>query len=147
MGNDDFSQIENGSQSNSQTGLLQKSVSGKAKDIMNCGVTTVKVGQSVYEAIKTMVEKGISGLPVVDDSSATGTGLAGIITEKDVLKALYSKEYLQGGVEDYMTKDVVSFDVEDDLADICDCLSNNGFRRVPIFKEGKLAGVISRADR
>lgn len=149
MGNNDSSQIVNSGQSNSRVCLLGKNVPGKAKDIMRCGVATVRVGQSVYEAIKVMLEKEISGLAVVDDM-----GLVGIITEKDVLASLYGAEFLQGGVEAYMTKDVVSFDVEDALADIYDCLTNNHFRRVPIFKpcpergrgKGQLAGIISRAD-
>ena len=88
-----------------------------------------------------MIEKNISGLPVVDD-----TGLVGIISEKDVLRLLYDNKVLQGSVGDYMTGNVVSFDEEENLADICDCLMNNYFRRVPILLHGKFFGVISRAD-
>jgi len=141
MDNDNFSQTINSGQPDSNLALLQRNMPGKAEDIMKCGVITVRVGQSVYEAIKIMVEESISGLPVVDER-----GLVGIISEKDVLTSLYNAEFLQGGVEDYMTKDAVGFDVEDALSDICDCLTNNHFRKVPIFNQGRLAGIISRAD-
>jgi CBS domain-containing protein len=141
MDNNNFSRTINSGQSESNLALLQRNMPGKAKDIMKCGVITVRVGQSVYEAIKIMVEKSISGLPVINDR-----GLVGIISEKDILTSLYNTEFLQGGVEDYMTKEVVGFDVEDSLSDICDCLINNHFRRVPIFNQGRLAGIISRAD-
>lgn len=141
MDNDNFSRTANSGQPESNLAFLQGNLPGKAKDIMKCGVITVRVGQSVYEAIKIMAENSISGLPVVDDS-----GLAGVISEKDVLTSLYNTEFLQGGVEDYMTKEVIGFDVEDALSDICDCLTNNHFRRVPIFNQGRLVGIISRAD-
>jgi CBS domain-containing protein len=88
-----------------------------------------------------MVEKDISGLPVVDD-----TGLVGIISEKNVLKLLYETESVTGNVEEFMTTDVICFDQEDSLVDICNCLIDNGFRRVPVLNQGKLAGIISRAD-
>jgi len=121
--------------------VLEKNEPGKAKDIAKYGVITIEKDKSVYDAIRKLVEKNISGLPVVDD-----TGLVGIISEKDVLRLLYDKKLLRGSVGDYMTGDVVSFDEEDNLANICDCLVNNHFRRVPILHRGKLVGILSRAD-
>ena len=49
-------------------------------------------------------------------------------------------------VENFMTKGVVSFNEDDSLIDITECLIKNNFRRVPIVAEGKLAGIISRKD-
>ena len=45
-----------------------------------------------------------------------------------------------------MTEDIVSFDQDDDLIAICECLTNNHFRRVPIVSQGKLVGIVSRRD-
>ena len=53
----------------------------KTKDIMQYGVATIDKKTSVYQAIALMVKKNVTGLPVVDES-----GLAGLISEKDVLK-------------------------------------------------------------
>ncbi len=113
----------------------------KAKDIMKCAVIVVRKDESVYEAIRLMIGKNISGLPVVDD-----TGLVGIISEKDLLKLLFDKEFLPGIVEDYMTREVVSFDEEDSVQDVCYSLMTNHFRRVPILRRGNIVGIISRAD-
>ena len=44
------------------------------------------------------------------------------------------------------SNDVVCFDINDDLIDVCSCLLENNFRRVPIVSKGKLVGVISRRD-
>jgi CBS domain-containing protein len=113
----------------------------KAKDIAKYGVVSVNKNASVYDAIDLMVKHDITGLPVVDD-----TGLRGIISEKDVLRLLYDTEFIGGCVGDYMTTEVLTFDEEDDIVDICQCLMNNNFRRVPVLSHGKLVAIITRAD-
>ena len=118
----------------------------RAKDIMVSAVVSVKPETATYEAIKLLVENNITGLPVVNDDMT----LAGIITEKDVLKLLYyngdGTDENIATVEKYMTKEVVSFDENENLIEICDSFIKNHFRRVPILSKGKLVGVISRRD-
>ncbi len=114
----------------------------KAKEIMRTNVLSVTKDSPIQKAVDMLVENGITGLPVVDIE----TKLVGIISEKDVLKLLYNLDTNEGYVEDYMTRCVVSFDVENDLLEICESLIENGFRRVPILSDGKLVGIISRRD-
>ena len=113
----------------------------KAKDIAQYNVVSIDKNASVYEAIHLMVVNDITGLPVVD-----GSRLVGIISEKDVLKLLYDVEFLAGAVSDYMTIDVFAFDEQDNLSDICRCLMENNFRRVPVLRDGDLVAIITRAD-
>ena len=141
MASKDFEGLNTNSQLTGNIAVLEENIPGKAKDIAKCGVITIRKETSVYEAAGKLIENNISGLPVIDD-----TGLVGIISEKDLLKLLYNTEFLSGCIEDYMTGKPVCFEDEDSLADICDCLMNNNFRRVPILHQGKLAGIISRAD-
>ncbi|MHC4572336.1 MAG: CBS domain-containing protein [Planctomycetota bacterium] len=49
-------------------------------------------------------------------------------------------------VSDFMTQPAVHFDEDESLLDVCDCLANNYFRRVPVTSQGKLVGIISRKD-
>ncbi len=114
----------------------------KAKTIMTTDVAYVKKQTPIYEAIGILVEKNITGLPVVNDDMT----LAGIITEKDVLRLLYDVEDKPEKVEDFMTKGIVSFNQEDSVIDIAECFIKNHFLRVTITSEGKLAGIISRKD-
>ena len=114
----------------------------QAKAVMTTEPITVHKNTDIYEAIRAMVENNITGLPVVNDDMT----LAGIITEKDVLRLLYNMEDRPGLVEDFMTEEVVAFDQEDNLIDIAECLIDNHFRRVPILAEGKVVGVVSRKD-
>lgn len=113
----------------------------KAKDIAQYNVVSVGKSASVYEAIHLMVINDITGLPVVD-----GSRLVGIISEKDVLKLLFDVEFLAGCVGDYMTTDVLTFEEDDNLTDVCRCLIDNNFRRVPILQDGNLVAIITRAD-
>ncbi len=139
-----FSKKSSGSTKNTQSilGIAEhENEPLMAKDIMKCAVVVIRKDESVYEAIRLLMEKNISGLPVVDDTS-----LVGIISEKDLLKLLFDKEFLPGIVEDYMTKEVVSFDEEDSVLDVCYSLMTNHFRRVPILRRGNIVGIISRAD-
>jgi CBS domain-containing protein len=114
----------------------------KAQTIMKTDLMTVNTNTPIYEAIATLVQNNITGLPVVNDDMT----LAGIITEKDVLKLLYDIEDKPGTVEDFMTQKVVSFDCKDDLIDVSDSFKKGDFRRVPILEHGKLVGIISRKD-
>jgi CBS domain-containing protein len=122
--------------------LKKENAMFKAKTIMTTDIAFVKRQDPIYEAIRMLVEKNITGLPVVNDDMS----LAGVISEKDVLKLLYDIKDKPGNVEDFMTEDICSFDEEDSLIDIAECFINNNFRRVPITSEGKLVGILSRKD-
>jgi CBS domain-containing protein len=114
----------------------------KAKTVMKTDVITITKDTGIYEAIRLLVEKNITGLPVVNEDDT----LAGVITEKDMLRLLYDSEDLPGTVEEFMTTDVTCFDQEDSLIDVVDSFINNHFRRVPILDEDRLVGIVSRKD-
>lgn len=114
----------------------------EAKKIMKTNLITVKKDTPIYEAIRVLVDCNITGLPVVNDDKT----LAGIISEKDVLKLLYESEDQPDTVEQFMTEDVVTFDQDDNIVDITDSFLEHHFRRVPILADGKLVGIISRKD-
>jgi CBS domain-containing protein len=114
----------------------------KAGTVMTTDILFVKRETPIYEAMRILIEKNITGLPVVNDDMT----LAGVISEKDVLRLLYDIKDRPGNVEDFMTPQICSFDENDSLVDITECLINNSFRRVPITSGGKLVGIISRKD-
>jgi len=115
----------------------------RAKDIMTQDVISVRKDTPIWQAIKRMLDMQVAGMPVVADDMK----LVGIITEKDVLE-LYG-EADQGKwktVEDFMTSPAVCFEEDDTLDQICLCLIENDFRRVPVTRDGKVVGIISRPD-
>jgi CBS domain-containing protein len=119
-----------------------------AKELMNTGVITIEPDEDICEAMRMMALNNITGLPVVDDDGR----LVGIITEKDILVLLCNHleepglDGAIGRVGEFMTRQVVCFHPEDNLADIAESLSTNNFRRVPILDQGRLVGIISRRD-
>ena len=123
--------------------IVKEIMMPKAKDLMTKTVISVKKNTPIYGALEFMVEQNITGVPVVDDDMA----LVGILSEKDVLRLFPAgKDKREMVVDDFMTQPAVHFDEDEDLQDVCDCLMNNDFRRVPITSEKKLVGIISRRD-
>ena len=115
----------------------------KAKDIMTTPVVSVKKDTPMYEAAQLLSTNNITGIPVVDDDMTP----VGMITEKDIMDLFDVLQYAEDRtVNSSMSREVISFDVEDDLDDICHCLGKKGFRRIPVTSQGKLVGIISRRD-
>lgn len=113
-----------------------------AKDVMQYGVISVEKTEPVYRAVSLLLERGISGLPVTSEGC-----LVGMISERDLLRVVHKNEYLPGQVGDYMSAQVVSFDVDDPLSTISERLTRSAFRRVPVLLHKRtLAGIITRAD-
>jgi CBS domain-containing protein len=113
-----------------------------AKHVMTCGLLTVRRNSPIYTAMELIATGDITGLPVVDDSMK----LIGIVSEKDIIRLLCDPDAKAGLVQDCMTREVVSFDWDDSLFEVCHCLINNNFRRIPILEKGRLTGIVSRRD-
>jgi CBS domain-containing protein len=115
----------------------------RARDIMTQPALTVTPETSMVDVARLLLTHDITGIPVVDDQMT----LLGIITEKDVLDLF---EVIQYGdnrtVSSSMSRDVISFGLDDEIDDIRHCLHENSFRRVPIVSDGKVVGIISRHD-
>jgi len=115
----------------------------KAKDIMTEEVISVKKDTLIFEAVELLAKNSITGTPVVEDDMT----LVGILTEKDVLGLFYAlKDAENKTVNDFMTQPAVYFNENESLLDVCDCLINNPFRRVPVTSKNKVIGIISRQD-
>jgi len=136
-----------------------------ADQIMTRNVITVKKGASVEEAMRLMARHNISGLPVVDVDGR----LVGIISEKDLLlrgmpapssgpAPLPGTEKLPDPVAEAaarasavtvgeaMTRKVISFTEKSSVADIARAMVEHNINRVPIVRDGRVVGIISRGD-
>lgn len=137
----------------------------KARDVMVSPVVTVKPDASVKELAKTLLERRISAVPVVDDQGK----LVGIVSEGDLLHraeaetqrqrpwwllvmtsdetlaADYIKEHSRK-VADVMTKNVITAGPDTPLHEIARALERHAIKRVPIMQDGQLVGIVSRAN-
>ena len=137
----------------------------KARDVMVSPVITVKPSSTVKEIAKTLVDRHISAVPVVDDDGK----LVGIISEGDLMHraeigterryrwwprlvrgdASISFGYIKAHARraaDVMTRDVFTATPETPLDEIAVLLERNSIKRVPIIRDGRLVGIVSRAN-
>ena len=114
----------------------------QASDIMTHPVITVRPDIHLTDAIKLLLRHHISGLPVV---GADGR-LVGIITEHDIMNLTLSGSAEDTTVEETMTREVITFPPDADLATLAACLAGKRIRRVPIIEKGALIGIVSRRD-
>jgi CBS domain-containing protein len=113
-----------------------------AEDAMKAGLLTVFPDAPLYKAMDLIARHHVTGLPVVDE----GMNLLGVITEKDILDSVSDQTALDVPVEVFMTRKVTTFGRRASLYDICACLIDNDFHRVPIVDGTRLVGIISRSD-
>ena len=138
----------------------------RASDIMTTSIISATPDMSIRQAAGTMVFAGISGMPVIDEQGR----LLGIVTEGDLmhraelgtgvshrawwlelvastseLASQYVKEHARK-VKDVMSTDVTTVSESCPVADIADLLERRRIKRVPVMRDGKVVGVVSRAN-
>jgi CBS-domain-containing membrane protein len=136
-----------------------------AMDVMTNSVVTIDADASVQTAARLMAEREVSALPVVDHDGR----VIGMVSEGDLLHraetgterrrawwldmltstAELAGDYVRshgGRVADVMTRDVVSVLETTPVADIAILLEANRIKRVPVLRDGRLVGIVSRAN-
>jgi CBS domain-containing protein len=110
--------------------------------IMTSDIVTVRPDASIEDAIELLLAQQISGLPVTEDDGR----LVGVITEFALLAVAYDRRVKNHRVSQHMTRDVITVDINDPVSRIADLCIVHRVRRVPVMKDGRLAGVIARRD-
>jgi CBS domain-containing protein len=100
-----------------------------AEQYMSSDLVTFSPAMDLHRAIRLLLKNRISGAPVVDSQGR----LVGILTKKDCLKVVMSRE-------------VQTVDAQSDVVEVAELFLNSRFRRFPVMKNGRLVGVISRHD-
>lgn len=103
--------------------------------------------QDINEVIDIIINKKISGAPVLDESGK----LVGIISEKDCLRIIVDQAYHNlplsaPKVSDYMTRQVKTLSLSSDVVEAASAFLNTPVRRLPVVNDGALIGQISRRD-
>jgi len=132
---------------------------------MTSVVVCIKPESTVLEAAHLLLGERISALPVVDGSGK----LVGILSEGDLLhraeigseKVLsrWRKAFTDDGtlardflkahgrkVADVMTRSVVTATEDMDLATVAACMDDHRVKRLPVVRDGRVVGIVSRAN-
>ncbi|HUC17428.1 MAG TPA: CBS domain-containing protein [Acetobacteraceae bacterium] len=138
-----------------------------ARELMTRDVAVVHPDTSLMEAVRLMAQRGISGLPVVDDA---GT-IVGMLTEGDLVRwhegysekqARWLDMLAEGGniapsfladirdarnkVKAVMSTGVVTVSEETPAREVAHLMTSKGIKRVPVLRDGRLVGIVARAD-
>lgn len=137
----------------------------RALDVMTSDVIAVKPDATVMQVAEIFVAHRISAVPVVDRNGM----LVGIVSEGDLLRRAeigtdrrrswwlqfissnrsLAAEYVKchsHKVADVMTTEVITVDEATPIADIADLLETRHIKRVPVVRDGRPVGIVSRAD-
>ena len=137
----------------------------KAKEIMTAPVITIEPDTTVRDLACLLLERGISGVPVVD-----GTRVVGMVSEGDLLRrheidtdakppgswwvrllrgepgpAEYVKSHAVR-VADVMSRPVISVSETAEVSDIAAILGRRHIKRVPVLRGEVLVGIVTRAN-
>ncbi|MBU0680611.1 MAG: CBS domain-containing protein [Proteobacteria bacterium] len=139
-----------------------------AKEIMTREVKTAHLDMPVQELAALLYDNKIGGVPVVDDDGR----VVGVVTENDLIDqnkklhiptmvsfldsvifidsaASFEKEIkkMTGSVvRDVCSEELHTVDEDTGLEDIASLISEKGVHTLPVLKDGKLVGVIGKAD-
>jgi CBS domain-containing protein len=106
-------------------------------EIMTTDVVTGAPDRPVEEVARELRARGFGGLPVVDAAGAP----VGMVSESDV------SSRRGRAVAEIMTRDVVSVGDQTGAERVTALMGRHGIRRVPVVRDGRLVGVVSRSDR
>ena len=116
----------------------------KVKHLMRKTLVTVPFSATIRDAALKMDEHKVGAVLVMDK----GTKMEGIVTDRDIALAVAvrGKDPVKACVYDIMTTDVVSVKEDDDIASALRVMSTANIRRLPVCRNGKVAGIISSSD-
>lgn len=137
----------------------------QASDIMTTPVETVGPETTVTDIARRLIERGISAVPVIDDEDH----IVGIVSEGDLMRRPENeterrpswwlrvfampedrqRDYVESHglhARDVMSRNVISVSEDASLAGIAETLEKHRIKRVPVVRDGKLVGIVSRAN-
>lgn len=134
-------------------------------DVMTTDVVTVTADTTVDEIVKTLLQHNVSAVPVVDEKNA----VVGLVSEGDLMRRVREDEaprkswWLEllaapeNPLEEFvktrgrharevMTKEVVTVPEDMPLGQVARLLEKKRIKRVPVVRDGKLVGIVSRSN-
>jgi len=117
------------------------------KDYMSKEIISFHKSDSIFEVKRVLLEKKISGAPVISKSGK----LIGIISETDIMKQIIDSKYFnmpmsRTTVSKYMTKNVDYISPNETIFDAAEKFLRLKRKRFPVMESNRILGIISRVD-
>lgn len=108
-------------------------------------VYSISPDASLADVVQLLVAHNCGSLVVT--ASEDSTKIAGIITERDILRACASgKPLSETTVRSVMTENVITGSLDDPVSDIMGTMTDHRIRHLPVIQDGRLVGIISIGD-
>jgi CBS domain-containing protein len=137
----------------------------KVKDVMTCPVVSVEPDASIWQAVRIMLQRQISGLPVIDEHGH----LVGIVSEGDFLRRAetgtqrrrprwlelflgpgrLAEEYTRSHgrkVSAVMTPDPLTVSEDTPLDEVVRTMEKRRIKRLPVVRGDHVVGIVTRAN-
>ena len=127
------------------TETLASTNAPKVADYMARRLITLTPGLDIIKAMGILLDKRLWAAPVIDDKGR----LIGILSKKDCLKVAFTASYHQewgGSVADFMSQEVETIEADTDIVAAAKRFLDGPYRVLPVLRDGRLAGMISRHD-
>jgi CBS domain-containing protein len=109
-------------------------------EVMNRDVLSVDPTASIGEAAEKMIEGGVGAVVVMED----GVRLTGIITERDLLRAVAQRaRAAEARVRQWMTESVITIEPDTPIQEAAQMMFERNFRHLPVSRDGRLLGIVS----
>ena len=108
---------------------------------MSRELLTASADEPISEAAKHMVARGVGAVLVME-----GDRLEGILTERDILKAVARGVAESARVRDWMTSDPETVESSDETGHAAALMIYGGFRHLPVADGGAVVGIVSIRD-
>jgi CBS domain-containing protein len=112
-----------------------------ARDHMSRDLLTVSAGEALQDVAQRMVERDVGAVLVTD-----GSELSGILTERDVLRAVAAGIQDDTIVADWMTRDPETMGPDDTTQQAAVLMIHGGFRHLPLVEGNDVVGMLSIRD-
>ena len=108
---------------------------------MSTDLLTVAPDARLAEAARSMAERGVGAVLVLESER-----LAGILTERDLLKAVAAGFAAEARVSEWMTRQPETVEPDETTDHAAALMIHGGFRHLPVVEGGRAVGILSIRD-
>jgi CBS domain-containing protein len=108
---------------------------------MSRDLLTVEPGETITQVAQRMVDRNLGAVVVLE-----GSRLVGIMTERDLMRAVARGLHVDALVSDYMSRDPETIEPDDSTQHAAVLMIHGGFRHLPVIEQDSVVGILSIRD-
>ncbi len=111
------------------------------RDIISRDLVVASIGNDLSTISSKMRNNDIGFIPITDRNK-----IVGIITDRDIACRVFENNEIDANVTDYMSRDIVSVDINSSIDDLLEKMKKHKIKRVLITDSEKVVGICSISD-